>query len=114
MGSTAPSELMDPIDRDTDFTNSQEEMNLDPGLGSVVSPKRSHSDMGNGGVAYHKPLPTTAENPASEDLRSVSDVALLRVHDAILPNKLPNLVSMASSSSNSASGTSISLGGGEE
>lgn len=49
VGSTAPSEMLDITDRDTEFINSQEDgtLNLDPGLGAVMptSPKRSLSEV---------------------------------------------------------------------
>lgn len=114
VGSTAPSELMDPVDRDTDFVNSQEEANLDPGLGSGISPRNSHSEMRNGGgVAYpklHHALPQRSATDSTPSKRSDIHV-LASASDHILPH---NLISMVSSSTANASSSSIAVGGNEE
>ncbi len=101
----------DLVDRDTDFLNSQEDtMNLDPGLGSGTSPRRSISDA-NGGVAPSK-LPTalpqrSASTANKAAVLSSEDDAMVRLYDNVLP---PNLVSMASSSTGASnSGTSITV-----
>ena len=112
LGSTAPSEMLDPVDRDADFSNSQEEMNLDPGLGTntTISPKRSHPDVAlppQRSATDHM-IPSKKEEPMRE---AVSDHALVQDSDNILPH---NLVSMASSSTTGASGTCIAVEGGEE
>lgn len=126
LGSTAPSEMLDLVDRDIDFSNSQEEMNLDPGLGSAVSPKRSLSEVPNGGIPsitiatlpqrsatdHMIPESTTNAVPNEPSSAAVSDKTLMQLYDSVQP---PNLVSMASSSTNaSSSGTSIAFGGGDE
>lgn len=122
LGSTAPSEMLDPVNRDADFSNSQEEVNLDPGLGTnaTISPKRSHSDVENVGVApptlppqrsaTDHMIPSSSSSKEPRD--TVSDHALVQDCDNILPH---NLVTMASSSTGaSASGTSIAVEGAEE
>lgn len=117
LGSTAPSEMLDPIDRETDFNNSQED--LDPGLGAAVSPKRSLSEMANGGSKL--PVATLPQRSATDhmvpkptDVLDVpsSDKTIVQLYDSVLPH---NLVTMTSSSTNgSSSGTSIAVGGGDE
>lgn len=114
LGSTAPSEMLDPIDRETDFNNSQED--LDPGLGAAVSPKRSLSEMANGGsklpvAALPQRSATDHMVPKALDVPS-SDKTIVQLYDSVLPH---NLVTMTSSSTNgSSSGTSIAVGGGDE
>lgn len=117
LGSTAPSEMLDSADYDATLTSSQEEMTLDPGLGSTVSPKRSFSEVASGASkqpAATLPQRSATDQPAPATVASseVSDDPLIRLYDSVLPH---NLVSMASSSTNgTASANSIAVGGGEE
>jgi hypothetical protein len=110
LGSTAPSEMLDPADHAA-LTNSQEEAILDPGLGPTVTPNRSLSVTVS--EASNHPFPqrsTTDPTTACSD--AVSNEALVQLYDKVLPHKL---VSMTSSSTNaSASATSIAVGGGDE
>ena len=122
--STAPSELMDVIDRD-DFTNSQEEMNLDPGLGSstsMTSPKRSHSEVITNGVSKLTDLPQrsstdtiTAEDDSRTDrLSSVSQELLAprQGSDGDIPHVLVSMVS--NSTGVSENSVTVGVGGSEE
>ena len=112
LGSTAPSEMLDSADYEATLTSSQEEMTLDPGLGSTVSPKRSFSEVASGAPKHPAailPQRSATDQPAAV---AASDDALVRLYDSVLPH---NLVSMTSSSTNgTASATSIVVGGGEE
>lgn len=117
LGSTAPSEMLDLVDCYTDLTNSQEEMTLDPGLGSLtlVSPRRSLSEITANGTSK-LPTATPPQRSATDHMTSkpatVSDVpssdeTIVHLYDSVLPH---NLVSMVSSSTNaSSSNTSIAV-----
>ncbi len=123
LGSTAPSEIVDP--EANELTSSQEEsLTLDAGLGSYRK-----SEIKNGGVAIPlKTTPTTAmplrsatveSSPKTthdvtsmgEGLSSLSEGSLLRANNHVLPPP-HNLVTMVSASS--GSGASIAVEAGEE
>ena len=121
--STTPSE-MDPIDRETDFVSSQED---DPGLGSTLSPKRLHSDLGNGGTYGYSKLAAVSNSfsdhasssapTSTETLKEgmagtlASDEPLTCVNgDDLLTPDLGSLVS----GSSPADTTSIAVGGADQ
>ena len=129
--STTPSELNYPMDQEGDFAaNSQEE---DPGIGSTVSPKRTHSaDVGNGSaVSYskllsstksplgdhvmHAGMPTTTKASVSGEWAAMCEgLSLMGVNGENVHDQRPNLVSTVSSSTAGASGASIAAVTGSE
>ena len=95
VGSTAPSEFMDTIDPDIEFTNSQEEMNLDPGLGSNnLSPKASQVETSLLPQCSASDTTLTEKDSLPKDLTSISDQTLDHGGDPVSPD----LITMTSSS----------------
>lgn len=112
VGSTAPSEMLDIPDHDTEFTISQEDgiLNLDPGLGTMTtSPKRSLSEI----VVSTVPDPESSFLPTTPRCSAIvnGNTSAFESFDHATSNGSSDVVAMASTC---ASNVSFSATANEE